>query len=160
MTVKRNAVVSIAYTLKDDDGEVLDTSDGQEDLAYLHGHENIVPGLEEMLEGRGIGESISTSVAPAKGYGVRDEELVFKMPRDRMPDEGVEVGEQFTAQDKEGNQQIVTVAEVDSHTVTLDGNHPLAGRTLHFDVTINAIRDATEIEIEHGHVHQPGHHHH
>jgi len=160
MTIRKNSVVSIAYTLKDDDGEILDTSDGGEDFEYLHGHENIVPGLEEMLEGRGVGDSINTSVGPEKGYGTRDENLVFKMPRDKLPEDELDVGDQFSAQDKDGNQQIVTVTDFDDETVTLDGNHPLAGQTLHFSVTISAIREASEVEVEHGHVHQPGHHHH
>lgn len=160
MTVDKNTVVTIAYTLKDETGEVLDTSEGGEDLAYLHGHENIVPGLEAELEGKAVGDSVSTSVSPDKGYGVRNDELVFKIPRDRLPDDDVELGMQFAAQDKEGNQQIVTVVELADDTVTLDANHPLAGQTLHFDVTVNDVREASQIEIDHGHVHQPGHDHH
>jgi FKBP-type peptidyl-prolyl cis-trans isomerase SlyD len=160
MTVEKNTVVSIAYTLKDDTGEVLDTSDGQEDLQYLHGHENIVAGLEEKLEGRSVGDSIQASVTPEKGYGVRNDQLVFQMARDRLPEGELELGTQFAAQDKDGSQQIVTVVEIGDENVTLDANHPLAGQTLHFDVTVNGIREASEIEREHGHVHQPGHHHH
>jgi len=160
MNVSKDTVVSIAYTLKDDDGEILDTSEGREDLEYLHGHENIVPGLEEKLEGCSAGDSVAASVTPDKGYGERDEELVFTMPREKLPEEGVEAGAQFAAQDKDGNQQIVTVTEFDDETVTLDANHPLAGQTLHFDVTVNGVREALPVEIDHGHVHQPGHHHH
>ena len=160
MTVGKDAVVSIAYTLKDDTGEVLDSSEGKEDMAYLHGHENIVSGLEEALEGKSVGDSVSASVAPEKGYGVRNDDFVFKMPRDKLPDEEIELGMQFAAQDKDGNQQVLTVVEMGEEDVTLDGNHPLAGQTLHFDVTVNDIREALEVELDHGHVHQPGHHHH
>jgi len=160
MVVGKDAVVSIAYTLKDDSGEILDSSEGREDLAYLHGHDNIVAGLEEALEGKNIGESVSTLVSPEKGYGIRNEELVFEIGRDKLPDEEIELDMQFAAQDKEGNQQIVTVVALGEESVTLDGNHPLASQTLHFDVTINAIREALEIELDHGHVHDPNHHHH
>lgn len=159
MTVGKNAVVSIAYTLKNDSGEVLDSSDGREDLNYLHGHDNIVSGLEEALEGKSIGDSISASVAPDKGYGVRNDDLVFQVPRDRLPDTDVELGMQFAAQDSEGNEQVVTVIGLDEETVTLDGNHPLAGETLHFNVTVNGVREATATELDHGHVHDPNHHH-
>jgi FKBP-type peptidyl-prolyl cis-trans isomerase SlyD len=160
MTVGKNAVVSIAYTLKNDSGEVLDTSEGQDDLAYLHGHDNIVAGLEEALEGKSIGDSVTASVSPEKGYGVRDDDLVFQISRDKLPDEEIELGMQFAAQGKDGSQQIVTVVDLAEDSVTLDGNHPLASQTLHFDVTINSIREALEIELDHGHVHEPGHHHH
>lgn len=159
MTVGKDVVVSIAYTLKNDSGEVLDSSDGREDLNYLHGHDNIVTGLEEALDGASIGDSVSASVAPDKGYGVRNDDLVFQVPRDRLPDSDVELGMQFAAQDSEGNQQIVTVVGLNEETVTLDGNHPLAGETLHFDVTVNGVREATATELEHGHVHDPNHHH-
>ena len=160
MTVGKDAVVSISYTLKDDSGEILDSSEGQDDLAYLHGHDNIVAGLEEALEGKSVGDSVTTSVSPEKGYGIRNDELVFQMSRDKLPDEEIELGTQFTAQDKEGNQQAVTVVEITDENVTLDGNHPLADQTLHFDVTVNNIREAEAVELDHGHVHDPDHHHH
>jgi FKBP-type peptidyl-prolyl cis-trans isomerase SlyD len=160
MTVGKDAVVTIAYTLKDDSGEVLDSSEGSEDLAYLHGHDNIVTGLEEALEGKSVGDSVSTAVSPEKGYGVRDDDLVFQISRDKLPDGKIDLGVQFAAHDKDGNEQIVTVVEMADESVTLDGNHPLASQTLHFDVTVNAIRKALKIELDHGHVHDPGHHHH
>ncbi len=159
MTIGKDAVVSIAYTLKDNSGQVLDSSEGRDDLAYLHGHQNIVEGLEEALEGKSVGESVSVVVEPDKGYGVRNDSLVFKVGRDRMPDEELELGMQFAAQDKDGNQQVVTLVEVDEEQVTLDANHPLAGQSLHFDVTVNDIREALAVEIDHGHVHDPNHHH-
>lgn len=160
MTVGKDAVVSIAYILKDDAGEILDSSEGRDDLAYLHGHDNIVTGLEEALEGKSVGDSVTASVPPEKGYGIRDDELVFHVSRDKLPDEEIELDMQLAAQDKEGNQQIVTVVEMTDESVTLDGNHPLADQTLHFDVTVNNIREAIPVELDHGHVHDPGHHHH
>ena len=160
MTVAKDRVVSIAYTLKDDGGTVLDSSAGGDDLAYLHGHDNIIPGLEEALEGATPGESISTSVGPEKGYGTYDESLQMTVPRNRMPDdEELELGMQFAVQDREGNQAMVTLTSMDDESVVLDQNHPLAGKTLHFDVTVNEVRQASDIDLEHGHVHQPGHEH-
>ena len=160
MTVEEGKVVSIAYTLKDDGGEVLDSSDGKDDLDYLHGHQNIVAGLEEALVGKSIGDSVKASVPPEKGYGIREDDALMEVPRDNMPEDELELGTQFSAQDKDGNQKIVTLVEVGEETVKLDANHPLAGETLHFDVTVNAIRDALQVELDHGHVHDPNHHHH
>jgi len=160
MTVGKDAVVYISYSLKDDYGEILDSSEGQDDLTYLHGHDNIVAGLEEALDGKSVGDSVITSVSPEKGYGIRNDGLVFQMSRDKLPGEEIELGTQFTAQDKDGNQQAVTVVEITDENVTLDGNHPLADQTLHFDVTVNDIREAEAVELDHGHVHDPDHHHH
>ena len=160
MDIANDKVVSISYTLKDDAGTVLDSSDGREDLDYLHGHSNIVEGLEEALEGKSIGDSVSVSVPPEKGYGTRDDEAIFQVPKENMPDEELELGMQFAAQDKDGNNRILTLVEIGDEKVTLDANHPLAGETLHFDVTVNNIRDAQQVEIDHGHVHDPDHHHH
>lgn len=154
MDIQNDAVVTIAYTLKDDDGQVLDSSEDHGDLSYLHGHQNIVPGLEEALEGKGPGESVQASVPPEKAYGVRDEQLLFQVPRERMPDgTELQVGMQFEAQTSSGERQIVTLADVGDEQVTLDANHPLAGQTLHFDVTVNDVREATSEELDHGHVH-------
>jgi FKBP-type peptidyl-prolyl cis-trans isomerase SlyD len=154
MTIQNDAVATIAYTLKDDDGQVLDTSEDHGDLAYLHGHQNIVPGLEEALEGKGPGESVQATIPPEKAYGARDEQLIFQVPRERMPEETeLQVGMQFEAQSSGGERQIVTLADVGDAEVTLDANHPLAGQTLHFEVTINDVREATSEELDHGHVH-------
>lgn len=160
MNIEKNKVVSIAYTLKDRNGNVLDSSEENGDLSYLHGHQNIVEGLEDALEGKVVGDRVEATVSPEKGYGVRNEELIFTVPKDKMPDEPLEVGMQFAAADKDGNQHVVTLVEMGDSEVTLDANHPLAGETLHFDVTVSEIRDAQKIEIEHGHVHDPDHHHH
>ncbi|MFW5776565.1 MAG: FKBP-type peptidyl-prolyl cis-trans isomerase [Spirochaetota bacterium] len=153
MEVAQDRVVKIAYTLKDDQGHVLDSSENHGDLAYVHGHQNIVEGLEDALEGKDVGETVSTTVEPDKGYGDRHDQLVFTVPRSNMPDGDLEVGMQFAAQDKEGNQQVVTLVDIGDEEVKLDANHPLAGQTLHFDVTVNDVREATDEEVEHGHVH-------
>lgn len=153
MQVAQDRVVTIAYTLKDDEGNVLDSSENHGDLAYIHGHQNIVEGLEDALEGKDIGDTVTTTVEPEKGYGDRHDQLVFTVPRSNMPDGDLEVGMQFAAQDKEGNQQVVTLVDIGDEEVQLDANHPLAGQTLHFNVTVNDIREASDEEVEHGHVH-------
>jgi FKBP-type peptidyl-prolyl cis-trans isomerase SlyD len=160
MKVQKDAVVTIDYTLKNDDGEVLDSSKENGELSYLHGHQGIVEGLEEALEGKTEGEKVETTLDPEKAYGERDERLLFDVGRDRMPDDAdLEVGMQFLAQGQDGSQRPVTVAAIGDDNVTLDGNHPLAGERLHFDVTINGVREASDEEIDHGHVHDGSHHH-
>jgi FKBP-type peptidyl-prolyl cis-trans isomerase SlyD len=129
-------------------------------LAYLHGLGNIIPGLENALSGRALGDKFSVTVAPADGYGERDNEMVQSVPKSAF--QGVDQilpGMQFQAQSPEG-MQLVTVIDVDGDEVILDGNHPMAGITLTFDVEVTEIRDATAEELEHGHVHGPGGHHH
>jgi len=160
MEVGQDRVVTIAYTLKDDSGQVLDSSENHGDFAYLHGHQNIVEGLEDALEGKTVGDQVEAVVVPEKGYGTRNDQLVFSVPRSNMPDGDLDVGMQFAAQDKEGNQQVVTLVEVADDQVKLDANHPLAGQTLHFDVTVNDVREANDEEVEHGHVHDPDNPHH
>lgn len=159
MTVTKDRVVTIAYTLKDDDGSIIDSSSDHGDLEYLHGHRNIVEGLETALEGKSAGDTVKTSVSPDQGYGARNDELIFSVSRSNMPDDELSVGMQFAAQDRDGNQQVVTLVGVQDDTVTLDANHPLAGATLHFDATVQDVREATGEELEHGHVHGPGHEH-
>ena len=156
MQVTKNKVVSIDYTLKDDAGEVIDSSEGSEPLFYLHGFENIVPGLEAALEGRNAGDKVQVSVSPSEGYGERDDSLQQVVPRQAFQGvEDLQVGMQFRAESDAG-QQIVTIIAVDGDDVTVDANHPLAGETLNFDITIVEVRDATADELEHGHVHGPG----
>ena len=160
MQVSRNKVVSIDYTLKDDAGTVLDSSEGSEPLAYLHGVGGLIPGLESALEGRNTGDHLQVTVQPADGYGEGDDELVKRVPRNQFAGAGdLELGMQFRVSKKQGGR-IVTVMAIEDETVTIDGNHALAGVTLNFDVTIRDIRDATAEELEHGHVHGPGGHHH
>ncbi len=153
MQISENKVVSFHYTLKNDAGEVIDSSEGRDPLTYLHGAGNIISGLEKALEGKDSGEHVEVSVAPEEAYGTRNESLIQSVPRDAF--EGVdkiEPGMQFQAQTPNG-MQILTVVKVDGGEVVVDGNHPLAGQTLHFSVDITDIRDATEEELAHGHVH-------
>lgn len=155
-----NTVVSFHYTLTNDAGETLDSSAGRDPLAYLHGCGNIIPGLEKELAGKAAGAKLKVSVNPAEGYGLRDESLVQVVPRAAFggaPD--LEPGMQFQASTPEGIR-VVTIVKVAGDDITLDGNHPLAGETLHFDVEITEVRAASKEELEHGHVHGPGGHHH
>ena len=148
MQIGTNSVVSIHYTLKDETGEVLDASEGREPLDYIHGSRQIIPGLENALEGKSKGEELSVVIEPENGYGTRDESLVHEVPKSEfeVPDE-IEVGMQFRVGD-EGGTLIMVVAGVGDEVVTLDGNHPLAGVTLSFDVSIADVREATEEEIK------------
>lgn len=160
MQIAHHKVVSIHYTLTNEQGEVLDRSPESEPLAYLHGEGNIIRGLEKALEGRTIGERLTVTVTPSEGYGERDESMVQPVPKSAFEGvDDIQPGMQFQAQSEEGIQ-LVTVLAVENETVMLDGNHPMAGITLVFDVEISAVRDATSEEIEHGHVHGPGGHHH
>lgn len=154
-------VVSIHYTLTDDTGSVLDSSSGREPLDYLHGSGNIVPGLEEKLSGRKSGEKLKVSVEPEMGYGAHDPRGIQRVPRSEFPDDvKIEAGMQFSAENQEGEVAVVWVVSADAQHVTIDMNHPLAGKTLHFDVSIEGIRDATREEVAHGHPHGPNGHHH
>jgi FKBP-type peptidyl-prolyl cis-trans isomerase SlyD len=154
-------VVSMHYTLRDDDGEVLDTSRDGEPFAYLHGAGNIVPGLERELAGKGIGDVVEAVVPPEDGYGERSGPEPQPVPRDRFPaDADLEEGVQVYARGPAGEAFALWVAGVDGDQILLDHNHPLAGVTLHFAVEITAIREATSEEIEHQHPHGPeGHAH-
>ncbi len=160
MQIARNKVVSIHYTLRDEQGTVIDSSSGRAPLAYLHGKGNIIPGLEQALAGKGAGDKLDVTVAPEQAYGARDERLVQILPRSRFP-EGAElaVGMQLRASGPQG-PRMVTVRKVERDFVTVDGNHPLAGRTLHFSVEVAEVRKATHEEVAHGHVHGPGGHRH
>lgn len=161
MNIADNHVVSIHYTLTDDDGETLDSSAGGEPLLYLHGAQNIIPGLESALAGKVVGEQMEVTIQPEEGYGVVDDELVQLVPRDAFEGiDEIEAGMQFEARGPEGEAQLVVVQDVNDEGVVIDGNHPLAGEVLHFDVTVEDIRDATEDEITHGHAHAPGGHEH
>jgi len=160
MQIAADSVVLIHYTLKDDDGKVLDSSVGGEPLAYIQGHGNLVSGLEKALEGKSRGNRIAATVAPAEGYGMRNEALVQRVPKRSLQRTGeIRKGMQFQAQTEEG-MRVFTVTTVVGDMVTLDGNHPLADQTLHFDVEVVDVRAATAEELEHGHVHGAGGHHH
>lgn len=160
MQATANNVVSIDYTLTDSEGEILDQSEAGSPLVYLHGAENIIPGLEAALTGKSKGDSLKVTIEPEDGYGEYDESLVAEVERDRFPGaDTVQVGDEFQAQTPDG-PRLVTVIEVEDDMITIDANHPLAGETLNFDVKIVDIRAATKEELEHGHVHGPGGHHH
>ena len=161
MSIKDNSAVSFHYSLADDEGQQLDSSAGKEPLAYLHGAGNIIPGLENALTGKAVGDSMTVAVSAAEGYGEVQQELIQDVPRTSFQGvEHIEVGMQFEAQTGQGGTVPVTVTAVTDETVTVDGNHPLAGKNLNFDVSIEAVRDATAEELEHGHVHGPGGHEH
>lgn len=161
MNIQKNSVVTVHYELKDGTGEVLDSSSGQEPLVYLHGSNNIIVGLEEQLEGKKVGDNIKAEIAPEKGYGMPVDALVQTVPGDAFGEEikQVEIGMRFQAETEQGPVPVVVTA-IEDGMVTVDGNHPLAGKDLFFDVSITDIRDATAEEIEHGHVHGPGGHQH
>lgn len=160
MQVAEQSVVSIHYKLTNDKGEVLDSSEGGDALVYLHGAGNIIKGLEAGLIGKRAGDKLDVKVAPADGYGERDERLVQEVPRDAF--QGVDeitAGMRFQAEGPNGATSVI-VAAVTDDTVTVDGNHALAGENLNFAVEITEVREATKEELEHGHVHGAGGHQH
>jgi len=160
MQIVDQKVVTLHYTLTDNEGRVIDQSeDGS--FAYLHGASNIIPGLENALAGKSVGEELSVAVSPDEAYGIRDESMLQQVPKNMFEDTSqIAVGTQFHAQGPNGEMLVVTVMEVEEEHVVVDGNHPLAGVDLNFDVKIIDVRDASEEEVEHGHVHGPeGHHH-
>jgi len=159
MSIQKDSVVTIQYILKDDAGAVIDQSEPGEPLAYLHGHGNLVPGLERELEGKSAGEKLSVKLAPADGYGERSKELIQKVPRRSLKGiSKITVGMRLHAHTAQGPRP-VTVTHVAGDMITVDGNHPLAGQNLNFEIEITAVRTATEEELAHGHVHGPGGHH-
>ncbi len=160
MSITKGKVVTMHYTLKDEEGAVIDTSEGKEPLAYLHGSSNIVVGLEQALEGKAVGEKVSAVVAPVDGYGEKREDLLQHVPLTQFDSvENVKPGAQFHVETPDGMAS-ATVIDVTETEATIDMNHPLAGQTLYFDVEITELRDATEDEISHGHAHGAGGHHH
>ncbi|MEY2700862.1 MAG: peptidyl-prolyl cis-trans isomerase, FKBP-type [Pseudomonadota bacterium] len=161
MQIAPNTVVYIHYKLTDDQGELLDSSEGQEPLAYIHGMGNIIRGLEAALTGRKTGDVLSVRVEPEDGYGERDPDLLQVVPVSAF--EGVDevvAGMRFHAEAQDGSVQEVTVVDVSDGDVTLDGNHPMAGVVLNFEVHVTDVREATPEELDHGHVHGAGGHHH
>ncbi len=161
MIIQKNSVVTMHYELKDKAGEVLDSSSGQEPLVYLHGSNNIIVGLEEQLEGKTTGDKLTAEISPEKGYGMPVEALVQTVPAEAFGEEikQVEIGMRFQAETEQGPVPVV-VTGIEDGMVTVDGNHPLAGKDLFFDVSIADVREATAEEVEHGHVHGPGGHQH
>jgi len=160
MQIAQNSVAAFHYTLTDDEGQVIDSSEGREPLTYLHGSGQIVPGLEKQMEGRAVGDKFIADVAPEEGYGVRHAELMQEVPREAFQGvEDIQPGMQFQGRGPQGEIN-VTVTKVEDDKVFIDGNHPLAGKTLHFAIEVTDLRAATEEELAHGHVHGAGGHHH
>jgi FKBP-type peptidyl-prolyl cis-trans isomerase SlyD len=150
MIISNDKVVSIEYTLKDAEGEVLDSSEGVGPLEYIHGHKNLIPGLERELAGKKAGDSFSVTIEPKDAYGEYSKELLVSVSKEQFPsDVEIEVGMQFEAGNQAENR-LVTVVEISDTAVTIDANHPLAGETLYFDVNVTDVRDATDEELRAG----------
>lgn len=160
-TITENSVVQFNYTLKDDNGQVIDQSPEGHPLAYLHGHQNIIPGLEAQMLGKSVGDKFTAVIAPEDAYGEFDEAAVQEVPKENFQGvDSIQAGMQFQSQTDDGHVMLVTVRDVQDDVVIVDANHPLAGKTLHFDVEVVDIRPATQDEIAHGHAHGVGGHHH
>ncbi|NND35812.1 MAG: peptidylprolyl isomerase [Gammaproteobacteria bacterium] len=154
MKIDINCVVAVHYTLTNDQGDQLDSSAGREPLEYLHGGQGIIPGLEQELAGKEVGDKFVVVINPEDAYGETNPELIGEVPKSQFPEgSDIQPGMQFQAQGPNGEVQLITIRDVEEETVTIDGNHPLAGQVLRFDVSVENIRAATEQEIEHGHPH-------
>ena|SRR5690606_10096593 len=162
MPVEANKVVTVTYEVRNAEGKVVEQADEQEPMSYLHGGENILPKVEEALLGKEIGDHVELTLEPADAYGeVETQDHIQRIPAKYVGGtKGLKPGQEVTVQMKDGTQRTVTVVKVGKFAVDVDVNHPLAGQTLTFSVTIKDIRDAAPEEIEHGHVHGPGGHHH
>ncbi len=159
MQVADNMAVSIHYTLTNDEGEVLDSSIGDDALVYLHGTGNIIPGLEDALQGKAVGDKFNVRIAAKDAYGEQNDEMIQVIPRAMFEGiDEIEVGMQFHADVSSGSGE-VTIVKIEGDDITIDGNHPLAGMALTFDVEVVDIRPATKEEAEHGHIHGAGCHH-
>jgi FKBP-type peptidyl-prolyl cis-trans isomerase SlyD len=159
MQVAKDMVVAVDYELYDTDGELLEKTD--EPVEYLHGgYGGMFPAVEKALEGKNIGETCQVRLAPDDGFGDYDADLVHVEPREKFP-ENIEVGMQFEGEGEQSSESIVyTVTDIADGKVVVDGNHPLAGQTLHFECTVKGVRPASADELTHGHVHgEHGHHH-
>lgn len=159
MVIDNNKAVGIHYTLRNPEGIVLDSSEGKDPLYYLHGHGNLIPGMENGLVGKSAGDRFKIVVDPENGYGLKDSNLISVVPLSAFGGHTPTIGERFEA--GHGDQRyIIEVKAIDDNGVTVDGNHPLAGVELHFDVEVVSIREALDDELAHGHIHGPGGHHH
>ncbi len=155
--VAADTVVSIHYKLSLGGEDMVDSSEGCDPLQYLHGHGSIVPGLESLMAGRKVGDQFSAKVTPEDGYGPHDPERIVQAPRAAFPsDVELAPGMQFQTEDEEGDPMMVRVTAVGEEEITIDMNHPLAGKTLSFEIEVAALRAATSEELEHGHAHGPG----
>ncbi len=155
MTITSGKVITINYILKDDDGKLIDKSDDSS-FAYLHGHSNIIPGLEQALENRSQGDSFNLVLEPKDAYGEYNPAITQVIPRAAFGEAEIEVGMQFHAESDAGQPVLITISEINGDDITIDGNPPLAGVTLHYEVEVMDIRDATDDELSHGHVHAHG----
>ncbi|WP_320822500.1 peptidylprolyl isomerase [Reinekea sp.] len=158
--IAENKIVTLQYNVKDSDGTLIDSSEANDPLVYMHGAHNIITGLESALLGKASGDSFDVVIEPLDAYGEHNPELVQVVPKSAFEGvEQIEPGMVFTADTPNGPMQL-TVTAMEGDDVTIDPNHPLAGKTLHFTGSISDIRDATEEELEHGHVHGAGGHDH
>ena len=155
LTIQNDRVATLNFVLKDDDGDVIDASEAGDPLIYLHGHDNIVPGLEKALNGKSTGDKVKVVVEPADGYGETTTDELQAIPREAFP-EDVEPGMLVELEDEDGEMVPIWVVEVEDDVVHVDIDHPLAGMRLHFDVDVVDVRAATAEEIEHGHPHVDG----
>lgn len=160
MPIEKDQVVSFAYTLKDDEGNLIDEGTKDQPLTYLHGNNNLIPGMEEAIAGKEVGDSFETVIPPEKGYGVRDPELDLSLTMDQFPEEHREhlaPGVQFQGPHpkNETEAMVYTIHDVEGEKVLVSGNHALAGMNLNFAIEIVEVREATADELEHGHVHGP-----
>ncbi len=152
MNITKDRVVSFHYALIDRKKKVLDGSRGGEPLPYLHGHNNIVPGLEKALEGHEVGDKFTVTLMPSEGYGERDEDLVEILNRSAFEGMELKVGLPCQVEDENGELQLVTVVEFNDEEVAVDGNHPYAGKALTFDVEVMDVREATADELDAGRI--------
>jgi FKBP-type peptidyl-prolyl cis-trans isomerase SlyD len=160
MQIANDMAVLIHYKVASESGEVLDSSEGDEPLAYIQGQGDIVPGLEQALLGKSAGDRVQVTVEPKLGYGEREDSKIQTVPRDAFEsDNDIQPGMRFQAESDDGDV-IVTVTKVTSEEITIDANHPLAGQTLNFDVEVISVRRCTDEELAHGHIHSEGGHHH
>lgn len=156
MQIAEQKVVTLNYKLKDINDNIIDQVDDGS-FVYLHGTKNIIPALENALSGKQPGDAFLISISPEEGYGLRDESKLRPVPRDMFPkDAELKIGMQYHAEGPSGEKLMITIAEISDETVTIDGNLPLAGMQLNFDVTVVDVREATQEELEHSHIHGPG----
>lgn len=154
LKIKDNLVVTMHYKLTDDNGNILDSSEGESPLAYIHGADNMVPGLEKALDDKKSGDTLKVRVEPGQGYGEILPELIRVLDREAFKEvEPLEVGLEFNAQGEDGNVQHILVKKIEDDKVTIDANHPFAGKNLNFDIDVISVREPTEEELDHGHVH-------
>ncbi len=159
-SIQNGKVVSFSYVLKDEDGNIIEQTAAGDSMDYLHGNQNIIPGLENAMNGMKIGEMKNVKVKAADAYGEFNEELMFKVPLANFPaGQNIEAGMEFQSSNEDGSVMVIKVKEVEGDNAIVDANHPMAGMNLEFDITIKHIRTATSQELQHGHVHSHGHDH-